>query len=247
MSTESPNMSDPAAMRELGDQLRQLVDAMTGDAGEGLGVPRVVQFAAVAVPGAQHAAISITQHGSSPRTIAATDDLPIEVDSIQYEFAEGPCVEALSTSDVLWSDDLRVDERWQRFGPRAAETAGVLSMASYRLFITDDRRAALNFYSTKTQAFDRLALGVGALFASYAAVTLLAELHRDKAVNLERALQSSREIGIAMGILMTRNLCTEQQAFDLLREASQATHRKLRDIAAEVKETGALPEPRGRH
>lgn len=241
--TEIPNVSDPTAARELGDQLRQLVDAMIEDESEGLAVPRVVRFAAVAMPGAEHAAISIAQHASSPRTIAATGDLPMQVDSIQYDLDDGPCVEALETSDVLWSDDLSTDERWGRFGPRAADTAGVRSMASYRLFITDERRAALNFYSTEAQAFDRLAVGVGALFAAYVAVTLLAELHRDKAANLERALRSSREIGIAMGILMARNLCTEEQAFDLLRQASQTTHRKLRDIAAEVHRTGTLPDP----
>lgn len=241
--TETPNSGDQDAERELGEQLRELANVMSDSADEGLGVPRIVQVAAIALPGAEHAAISIARHNSAPRTIAATGELPIQVDSIQYDLHEGPCVEALSASDVLWSDDLRADERWRRFGPQAADSAGVRSMASFRLFITDDRRAALNFYSTEVQAFDRLALGVGALFASYAAVTLLAELHREKATNLERALQSSREIGIAMGILMARNLCTEEQAFDLLRQASQATHCKLRDIAAEVKQTGALPDP----
>ncbi|MDT4915523.1 MAG: hypothetical protein QOH89_223 [Pseudonocardiales bacterium] len=34
---------------------------------------------------------------------------------------------------------------------------------------------------------------------------------------------------------------TRDQAFDLLRMASQHTHRKVADIAAHVTETGALP------
>ena len=64
---------------------------------------------------------------------------------------------------------------------------------------------------------------------------------------MERALESSREIGTAIGILMARELCTADQAFDLLRVASQHTHRKLRDIAAHVKETGALPDLPAHH
>ncbi len=62
----------------------------------------------------------------------------------------------------------------------------------------------------------------------------------DKAANLERALASNRQIGAAMGILMARLHLTDQQAFDLLRKASQNRHRKLRDIAEEVMMTGEL-------
>jgi hypothetical protein len=119
-------------------------------------------------------------------------------------------------------------------------------MLSYRLYLSTDRRGALSFYSTAPRAFDQPAVGIGALFASYASLTLLNDIHRDKAMNLERALESSREIGCAMGILMARELCTQSQAFDMLRNASQHTQRKLRDIAAHVTESGALPDLRTR-
>ena len=58
-----------------------------------------------------------------------------------------------------------------------------------------------------------------------------------------RRLDSNREIGVALGILMSRHLITQAQAFDLLRMASQHTHRKLREIATEVAETGMLDYP----
>jgi AmiR/NasT family two-component response regulator len=60
--------------------------------------------------------------------------------------------------------------------------------------------------------------------------------------NLETALRTSRQIGIAMGILMCRNGCTEDDAFAALRKASQRRQRKLRDIAEEVALTGHLPD-----
>jgi hypothetical protein len=238
---DRPDASD--AMNQLSTQLRDLVLAMNEDQAEGIKVPRVTQFAAVAVPGAEHAAISLINGNHPPETIAATGDLPLQVDKIQYETGEGPCMQALIQSDLVWSGDLSKDQQWPRFARRAVETTGVLSMASFRLFLTEDRRAALNFYAAKPQAFDQLALGVGALFASYASLALLNDLHRDKVMHLTRALESSREIGTAMGILMARELCTQEQAFDMLRQASQHTHRKLRDIAAEVRDTGALPHP----
>jgi hypothetical protein len=74
----------------------------------------------------------------------------------------------------------------------------------------------------------------------------LAEAH-DKIDNLERALASSRRIGAALGILMYRHKVTIDQAFELLRVASQVTHRKLRDVAEDVLATGELTLPHGLH
>jgi hypothetical protein len=54
-------------------------------------------------------------------------------------------------------------------------------------------------------------------------------------------LVSNREIGMAIGVLMTSCRITDQQAFDMLRPASRHHHRKLRDVPAEVVLTGELP------
>jgi hypothetical protein len=232
------------AMSDLATQMQLLVRAMAEDQPDGIRVPRVTAFAMAAMPGAEHASISVSERNKPPETIAATGELPLEVDRIQYDTGEGPSVEALIQSDLAFADDLETDTQWPKFAPRAVETAGVRSILSYRLYLTTDRRGALNFYAGKPQAFDQLAMGVGALFAAYASLTLLNEIHRDKAMHLERALESSREIGCAMGILMARELCTQDQAFDMLRNASQHTHRKLRDVADQVRETGALPDLR---
>jgi hypothetical protein len=66
---------------------------------------------------------------------------------------------------------------------------------------------------------------------------------RDKAANLQIALASNREIGQAIGILMSAYKLTSQQGFDLLRTVSQHTHRKLRDVATDVCDTGTLEMP----
>lgn len=68
-------------------------------------------------------------------------------------------------------------------------------------------------------------------------------LERDKAANLELALVSNREIAQAIGILMSAYKLTSQQGFDMMRTASQHAHRKLRDVAAEVCDTGMLELP----
>ncbi len=60
--------------------------------------------------------------------------------------------------------------------------------------------------------------------------------------NLQIALSSNRRIGTAIGILMAHRRITDAAAFELLREASQRGHRKLRDVAEDVVLTGTVPE-----
>jgi hypothetical protein len=71
-------------------------------------------------------------------------------------------------------------------------------------------------------------------------LTDLVACAQTRAVNLEAALESNREIGIAVGVLMSLHKVTKEHAFDVLRAASQRTHRKLRDVAVDVTETGSI-------
>lgn len=61
-----------------------------------------------------------------------------------------------------------------------------------------------------------------------------------RAENLRRGMESNREIGCAIGILMIKHGITYAQGFDLLRQASQQVSRKLRELAVEVIQTGTL-------
>ena len=62
-----------------------------------------------------------------------------------------------------------------------------------------------------------------------------------RARNLAKALESSRRIGMAIGILMARHGWSETQAFDALRRLSSVSNVKLRDVADDVVYTGELP------
>jgi AmiR/NasT family two-component response regulator len=56
--------------------------------------------------------------------------------------------------------------------------------------------------------------------------------------NLRTALASNRQIGAAIGVIMATEKLTHEQAFERLHEASQRTHRKLRDLAEDILYTG---------
>jgi AmiR/NasT family two-component response regulator len=61
---------------------------------------------------------------------------------------------------------------------------------------------------------------------------------RAQAEELGRALQSSRQIGMAMGILMERHRLAPDRAFQVLRQMSQRRNVKLRDVADAIVEPG---------
>lgn len=76
---------------------------------------------------------------------------------------------------------------------------------------------------------------------------ILAQAHeqvaalREQVDNLRVALKSARCIGAAIGILMATEKIDQEAAFAHLVRLSQASHRKVRDIAEEVVITGRLP------
>lgn len=221
---------------------RQLVVA---DAGSALRL--LVGHAVDMVPGAQMSGVSLGQRGKFS-TPAATDDAVLTVDALQYDNRSGPCVDAIIQDTTFNARDLRTDPRWPRFGRAAFEQAGILSMLSFRMFFEahDDVVAGLNMYSREVDAFGDISEAIGMLLATHGALAVAQTTAREKADNLMRALKSSREIGVAMGILMQKYKITRDDAFNLLRVASQGVHRKLADVAAHVADTGELPEPPAR-
>jgi hypothetical protein len=193
------------------------------------------------VPHAESAGITCVS-SKGFESVAATSELAERVDQIQFELRSGPCVDAAVQETIYRTDDLRSDPRWPEFGRRASEETGVLSMLSYRLFFEDDDdlAAALNVYSTEAGAFDDTAQMAGLAASTFGAELITSRRRRAEIAHLERALASNREIGAAIGVLMAQHRVTRQQAFDLLRMASQNTHRKLVDIAHDVVDTGVL-------
>ena len=160
---------------------------------------RIVGAAAVNVPGAEHAGITIVR-SKTLRSPDTTGDLVERVDAVQYETGQGPCVQAGRKRVTIRSDDLRVDPRWPRFSSRAVEL-GIVSMISVQLFVATDSYGALNLYSSGPDTFNTESERAAMLFASHAALAMKAA---DTEVQLRVALGHRDVIGQAKGILMER-------------------------------------------
>jgi DNA-binding response OmpR family regulator len=63
----------------------------------------------------------------------------------------------------------------------------------------------------------------------------------DTADNLRRALATNRTIATAIGIVLTHHQLDATRSYQALVRISQHTNRKLRDLAADVVDTGVLP------
>jgi hypothetical protein len=195
-----------------------------------------------AVPGADFASITRAR-ADGFETVVATDEIAARVDEIQYQHDGGPCVDAVRQQANVHSDDLATDQRWPAFGAGAA-AAGIRSVLSCWTYVEDDGlQASINLYGSQPGAFDDSAQLAGLVLATHGAVQLTALRRRAQVAHLERALASSREIGMAMGILMAQHKVTGDEAFGLLRIASQHGHRKLAEIARDVVDAGILELP----
>ena len=59
-------------------------------------------------------------------------------------------------------------------------------------------------------------------------------MHSDTARDLRAAMESRTVIDLAVGILMGRNRCGQEEAVEILKRASNHRNVKLRDLAAEL-------------
>lgn len=199
----------------------------------------VCQLAVSAIDGVAYAAITVVRAGRRFGTLAASIGIPPVVDRIQYETGQGPCVDAIhSHQTVAW--DNRAAGRWPEFTSRMSTATGVRSMVSYAMCAQDNTLGALNLYSTRPDAFGDRSRLIGGIFAAHASIAMRVALDHEQIGNLQQALQTSRRIGAAVGILMCRHTITEDEAFQRVRSFSQNTNRKIRDIADDIVLTGML-------
>src|SRR6476659_3942068 len=113
-------------------------------------------------------------------------------DQLQYECGQGPCLEAAATNGVESVPYLRTENRWPLFTRAIVDQTPVRSMLSFRLFLTEQNRAALNLYATRPGAFTEQSTATGSMFAAYASMAMIVAARNDTANHLTRALESNR-------------------------------------------------------
>jgi len=196
------------------------------------------------IDGCQHAGISLVMGGRRIETPAATSDVALRGDLLQYELNEGPCLDSIAAHETIISRDLLTETRWSTWAPRVARELGVRSMLCFQLFTSARSLGALNMYSESTDGFDGQDEAVGLTLAAHIAVALAAIREVD---TRDIAIVNRTVIGQAEGILMERYDLDAEQAFSVLKRVSQDTQTKLAGVATELVRTRRIPRvPDGR-
>jgi GAF domain-containing protein len=196
------------------------------------------EVAAQAIPGVDGAGVALidTRQGTpSVQTWAATELLVHDIDGVQYnELNEGPCITCMQSRRPTVSGSLGSDSRWPHFGGRVARMR-VHSALALPLIVGDQVIGSINAYAKSRDAFGDHAVRLGSQFASTAAVAvynaqLLANAH-ERALRLQRALDSRSVIDQAVGIIRSRSGGTPDEAFERLANISQSENIKVHAVA----------------
>jgi GAF domain-containing protein len=192
-------------------------------------------------------AVSVTLAGDEgPFTPNASASVARLLDEAQYRAGAGPCLSALGEHHVINTLLEDSDGRWPAFA-QAAIAEGIGSILSVPLMTRARSVGALNIYSRDSRHFDEAEEQTASLLSQQAAAVLANAVAFATATTLIEQLRDALEtrdlIGQAKGILMAREQCDANAAFDILRRASQRTNRKLRDLAADLvaSTTGGTP------
>jgi GAF domain-containing protein len=208
----------------------------------------ITAIAARSIPGAEASSITLLR-ADKAFTAAHSGEMALAADELQYEHGYGPCMDSGRGGVLLRVDDMRMEERWPEYVAHVVATTPVLSSLSIPLPYQGSSIGALNNYSTKPGAFaSPESLRAGSDVAEVIAVAVAnADAHArlfDQAHNMRVAMESRATIEQAKGVLMAQRHIDADQAFEILREASQRYNRKLRDIAFGIVQSAQENRPR---
>lgn len=191
----------------------------------------IVSTAHRVLPEFEHVGLSVRPRGGRIRTEATTTDLAGLLDALQHEVGEGPGIESLEGSAVVAAPQLRHEQRWQLYLPRAVQLGLRAHLAVQLGSDRDGTVAGLNLYSTSRDDIPERDVRVAELFAMHAS------LARDDALriwHLEAAMDARQVVSTAIGVVMERHHLDKRAATAYLWRASSHRNVKVRVLAARL-------------
>jgi hypothetical protein len=208
---------------------------------------------ATTILAAAGAGIMLADDAGELRYVAATDDRVVAAEQHQDRVRDGVCFEAYTSGRPLAvADLLAAADRWPAYAD------GVLHLG-FRAVLGIPMRGAgskigvLNVYRSEPGTWSRddvdAAEVLGIMGTGYILHGYQQRDHHSVVEQLQAAIASRDLIGQAKGILMAELDVDAETAFQVLRERSQRSNQKLRDVAGQLvdghraqRTPGALPE-----
>jgi GAF domain-containing protein len=170
------------------------------------------------------------------RNVAVSDRRVHDLEELQIEHGEGPCVDAFEAKTLIDTEDLAGEARWATFSPAAVERGLRAVLASPIPY--NQHAIGVVVFSTKVHPWSpegELAL---VAFTDLAALTIAntmqSEQRGELASQLQRALDARVVIEQAKGALVAREGLSEREAFERLRRQARSQRRRVVEVAEEV-------------
>ena len=183
------------------------------------------------------AGVSLLQDGTLRHAISL-NDIAAGIEVAQEHSQQGPCVDACRTNESVTVSDLRADSsRWPEVG-RAALAAGVVAVAGIPFSDGRQTLGALNLYDSQPRQWSEAELGRAQVLADMATsyVVNASQLQKERRTNeqLQQALENTKVIEQAKGVLAAHHGISVSQAFERLRTHARAHNATIRAVADAV-------------
>ena len=174
--------------------------------------------------------------------VAATSERMKELEDLEIQEREGPCLDAYRQARQVLAEDLRQRiDIWPKAATKALDM-GLLAVYAFPLRWRGDCIGALNLYRDSAGGFYPDDVRVAQAFADVAALAILQErrVHdaRTRNAQLQRALDSRMLIERAKGVFAERHGIAFQQAFEAIRGYARSHNRTLRSVCQEIVDGG---------
>jgi transcriptional regulator with GAF, ATPase, and Fis domain len=170
--------------------------------------------------------------------IASTSENSRIVGLMQLRAGEGPCVEAVTSGDVVSVvDEAEMHDRWPVFAD-AATGSGFASVHAIPLRLRGQVIGSLNLFRDREGALNEADAIAAQALADVATISVLQErtIHDSSVVRdqLQRALDTRVVIEQAKGVLAYTHDVDMDAAFRLIRQQARSTQSPMSEVAAGV-------------
>jgi len=220
---------------ELATTLEHLAEVLQNQRTLGAALATIAEAATVSVPRCDAASIALTIEGR-PVSMAATARVALELDLVQYDLHDGPCLTTFRTMESLRLNLVEQGDPFPHFAARA-RARGIRGVLSVPALWGHDIVATLNLYS-RSGPFDETASTVAAVLATQVTIAVSRSPEfiaaRDVVEHAQRSADDQADMNLATGLLMINQACTVEQAEGLLRQAAVQDERTVMEIARRI-------------